>query len=112
MSDEQTTTTAREVPPLPKHAWIMRAPVISTAHIKKESFDSLSSNPLGFDQESGLFVLPAPDGLMVYASDIEEINDLPDELQACLTWSITHGFEWLRFDRDGDRIDGLPVFDW
>lgn len=100
------------VPPLPAGAWIMRAPVISTRHLNQKVVKDLAADPPGFNELSGLFVLPAPDGLLVYASDIQEINDLPDELQACLRWSITHGFEWLRFDADGDVIEGLQTFDW
>lgn len=112
--------TSGGVPPLPDGVWIMRLPVISTAHVEQATMNLLSH-----DNDFDLKVIPYPEGAIISIptcwtddGDPDEIdpddadNGLPTELAACLRWAGSHGFYWLRLDSDGDVIEGLRTFDW
>lgn len=85
----------------------MRVPVLSTAHIKENTLEKLASAPEEFlviDYEEGAFVRINP-----YSP-----SKPPPEIRLLVKW-LRHAFPkqwWIRLDRDGDIIDGLPVYDW
>jgi len=113
------------VPAMPSEWWIMRAPVICTNHVDQVTMKVLSDCDAGNDNDFDLTVIPYPEGVMVrvpgswvcrgQGADDEEGPEegvMPEALLACLKWAGAHGFDWLRFDRDADEVDGLPTFDW
>lgn len=54
-------------------------------------------------------------GWFVYCVDENSGTDeyvYPDDLWGVMCFARKHGFYWVRFDRDGDCIDGLPTYDW
>lgn len=90
--------------------WTMTVPVISTAHIKKETADKL-----GFGEASGYCVFPLCDGYMLYVGDVTEAEDNTfeeEDLAAVAKWAHENGSNgWVRIDSSGDTYD-LPQYDW
>lgn len=89
--------------------WTMTVPVISTAHMPSE--DAFHHLPQRFTR-----VAEFPEGVFVYVGtkDPAEWDAVP-WFQRIMTWFRTsYGPDqsWIRFDRDGDQIKGLDVFDW
>ena len=92
---------------------VMCAPVISDLHIKPATRLMISDdrNALGLHRlvyERGALVFAHGEAALQGDADYE---DIPTDLAECIRWAWSEGFEWLRFDLDGDVIAGLPVFD-
>ena len=89
-----------------KNRWMMHVPVLSTSHIKHETLNNLGSEFQVLNMKEGAFVWI---GSNAYAS-----ANTPEELQPVIRWmNNTYPKEWwVRFDRDGDIIPELPVFEW
>jgi len=89
--------------------WRMVVPVISTAHLPREhALDELRDE---FSQ-----LLEYTEGVMVcVGSDTPEVWERSPWFADVLRWfRANYGADqtWIRFDRDGDLIEALPVFDW
>lgn len=86
--------------------WMMHVPVLSTSHIKQETLNNLGSEFQVLTLNEGAFVWIGSDA---YAS-----ANTPEELKPVIRWmNNTYPKEWwVRFDRDGDIIPELPVFEW
>lgn len=82
-------------------------------------------DPEQANAEYGLVTSPISDhGLLLYVGTFDdrvnerfELGDradrVPAELVKALEWAHEGGYrDWIRCDRDGDLIDGLPVHDW
>lgn len=82
--------------------WEMNVPVLSTSHIQQGTLVKLDPRTVA-DYEEGAFVHL---GLCK--------TSLPDELVPVKTWFFRNypSQRWIRFDRDGDVVDGLPTYDW
>lgn len=98
--------------------WVMRVPVISTAHLTEDVARELSETLPGEDFH-GLLNAVTPFGGFVACDDPDspgdlggEIGPLPKCLRDCFRWANREGFEWVRFDADGDQIGELPVYEW
>lgn len=85
----------------------------STAHLTNELFWKLADGEVPYivsDPKSmkgevlGLFV-HVPEGL-----DEEEEKEIPQELNPIIDYARKNGCWWIQFDRDGEIIDGLPVY--
>jgi len=89
--------------------WTMTVPVISTAHMPSE--DAFHHLPQRFTR-----VAEFPEGFFVYVGTNDPAEwDAVSWFQRLLTWFRTsYGPDqgWIRFDHDGDKIEGLDVFDW
>lgn len=101
---------AKKIPPSGRdlrRLWVMRVPVLSTAHIKHNTLEKLASAENEFrviDYEEGAFVRINP----------RNFSKVPPEIRRLVKW-FTQAFPkqwWIRLDRDGDVIPGLPVYDW
>ena len=90
--------------------WTMTVPVISTAHIKKETADLLD---LG--EASGYCVYSLCDGYMLFVGDPSEAEENTfeeEDLEAIANWARANGSNgWVRIDSTGDIYD-LPKYDW
>ncbi len=87
--------------------WVMRVPVLSTAHIKRDTLEKLAS-------EEEYLVLDYEEGAIVRISPRDYSSNPPPEIRHLVKW-FRRAFPkqwWIRFDRDGDEIPGLPVYDW
>jgi len=36
---------------------------------------------------------------------------LPDDLLAVVNYASREGFDWIKFDADGERYDKLPIYE-
>lgn len=91
--------------------WIMKVPVLSTAHVSRECADELdraAHKALLGD------VINMPDGWLIYASSLgAPDNALTNpNLLRLREWAYPKGYEWIRLSPDGDVYDELPTFDW
>lgn len=80
---------------------------ISTGHLTKETVNGWAvaeEYPVIANYEYGLFVAVA-DATFV-------LSDFPADLATCIDYAKKHGASVIRFDRDADRIDELPFFEW
>ena len=91
--------------------WIMHVPVISTGHLTEETANTEVT--LDFEGPGGLYVVATPGDFMVYNSGhVSEDPEIPNDLKQVLAWAEANGYEWVRFNADGDRIEELPWYEW
>lgn len=93
---------------------------LSTGHLRRATLNELAGcsgavrAPAGWpamtiaDYLYGVFVT-VPD---LWASDVAaQAKHMPADLLACLKHAHKQGIQLLRFDSEGDELDGLPVYD-
>lgn len=86
--------------------WIMRIPVVSTAHVRQDTLDKLA-----LAQE--FRVIDYYEGAFVWVG-MQAYSNAPEEMKPLVEW-FSNAFPkewWIRLDRDGDLIPGLPVYEW
>lgn len=89
---------------------VMKAPVLSTAHISMESNERLLSEANQVD-----LVIRMPYGFLIFVGDGEDggmFDHYPQDVQDCARWCIEQGYTWLRLDSIGDEVPGLPTYEW
>lgn len=87
--------------------WIMEAPVLSTAHIKRETDEWLAANIDKF----GVSLSPvAPGWFLSTLGDLPE--GTPDDLTQIIEWAQAQYLYWVRLDPDGSIYRELPTYDW
>lgn len=92
---------------------VMHAPVISDIHLDPATRAKISEDRNVF----GLHRFVYDRGVFVFACDETtfhartEYDDIPSDLADCFRWAWGEGFEWIRFDADGDVIASLSVFE-
>lgn len=92
--------------------WVMRVPVISTAHITPAVGQELHELLPG-EEFYDTPCMGGAHGSMLYCADTDNLpEDAPQCLRDVLAWARGEGFDWVRLDADGDSIDGLPEFAW
>ena len=86
-----------------KDAWVMIVPVLSTSHMPAfDAWEDSAPFEVCMNEYTGFIC-------------IEEEKDLPDWLIPIAQWVNTTYVArcaWVRFDPDGDIIDGLPTYNW
>lgn len=92
---------------------VMHAPVISIFHLDNITRLKLSDDRNVFDlyrfvYDRGVFVFACDETVFLVQPHRE---DIPTDLAGCFRWAWGNGFEWIRFDIDGDVIASLPTFD-
>lgn len=98
--------------------WIMTVPVVSTAHVKPDTYKSLE-----FGESAGIQTYSLGDsGLLIFCGDAEDtfpdgsheddFEDWPD-ITEVMRWARKNGANgWVRLDSSGDVIDALPQYNW
>lgn len=92
---------------------VMHAPVISDIHLDAATRVKLLQDRNVF----GLRRFVYDQGVFVFASDETTLHthvdyeDIPSDLADCFRWAWAEGFEWIRFDSDGDVVASLSVFE-
>ena len=85
---------------------ITKAPCLSTAHLKPETVIHIvtlvGDNTMVAEYEYGFFI---------YIGE-EPVPGWPEDLEAAAKLARDHGYTWLRFDADGDDVEGLVVYEW
>ena len=92
---------------------VMHAPVISDIHLDASTRAKITDdrNVLGlhrFVYDHGVFVFACGETTLHTHADYE---DIPSDLANCFRLAWGEGFEWIRFDADGDVIASLSVFE-
>lgn len=83
-------------------SWTMKVAVISTAHHPQ----GWRATPQDYFFETG----DEADGVIVYIADL--IKEDPAWLRDLAVPLLAGGYEWVRFDRDAEVVEGLPTLKW
>jgi hypothetical protein len=88
---------------------IERMLVLSTAHVTLETSIEFEDGDVG----SHKFVSSYGFGCWVRpsAEDLDYVN-APEDLEVVLKFAQRYDCRWVRFDTDGPRIPGLPLYSW
>lgn len=81
---------------------------LSTGHVSKETAEWLDENP------KDLIMYPKGEyGWIVYAMQ-EELKsyNYPKDLVKVIKYAKKNGCVWIMFDRDGDQVDKLKLYNW
>lgn len=85
---------------------------ISTAHITEADAKALKEMVEHWNPALIVYEL-AEYGWLIYVSQFPLLNaNISPELQHLLEAARAQGCTFLRLDRDGPVIDGLPTFEW
>jgi len=87
--------------------WVLAAPTISTNHFPKECLEDIEAAAVFANEE----------GIVLHLRDVSEGDrystiPLNHEEIATLDRFKVLGYTHVRFDRDGDIIEGLPTYTW
>lgn len=84
-------------------------PVISTGHVDETTADLFTR--LGAKND-WCHCLGWQYGWVLYLDDVDE--EAPQCLRDIADWLQKHGFHdrWVRLDRDADKADDLPFYEW
>jgi hypothetical protein len=98
---------------------------LSTAHMTEKESKLLAAMAKSHAHEPGCTALWVSDtgyGYLIRVNlDPEYVEqqdqdiideDLSDGILGTVRFARYHGARWLRFDRDGDIVNGLPTWDW
>lgn len=97
---------------------VMRLPVLSTAHLTAEEGARHSA-------DWPTHCLESEHGFVVYFGTFYQLREsievhagAPDACEQwagflhCAKWAEARGFEWIRFDSDGEKRDDLHAYEW
>ena len=93
--------------------WIMKVPVVSTAHITLETDKWMLE--MSNDERDRYMIHHICGGWMIYVGEEPDNIDesFPEDLKKLMAWCQEYHFTWLRLDQDGDLIeDKFPTYDW
>lgn len=82
---------------------------ISTGHVSRETAAKLEHGGACF---LSIFAKGEYGWFIFVARDDDSMGGAPPDLAACIAKARALGCDWLCLDRDGDELDGLPVYDW
>jgi hypothetical protein len=97
---------------------------LSTAHVSVETRDWLNAQGLvaalaesGDDPTPAIPIARHAYGWFVYADEEVMQSDkpplgIPADLWICMKIARVHDCEYILFDADAGKIEGLPTFDW
>lgn len=91
---------------MPDAIQIDRMMTVSTAHLSAKTRRVLEFSPI---EQLPFAGGPTDCGWFAYCWD-ENDDGTPDDIFAAMTFARSHGCEFIRFDRDGPVVDGLPVY--
>lgn len=80
---------------------------LSTGHVTQETCNEWAwqeIHPVIGTDEYG-FVVAVPD-------EEYDISHVPQDLQEVIAYARKLGCSLIRFDSDGDQVEGLPFYDW
>lgn len=99
--------------------------VLSTAHLTSEMGKTLldmgaedETKPLYGDWRDHIRVAQHAFGhwirLPIHDQKEEErrMKEIPDCLQQCLRHAKQYGADWVNFDRDGEAVPSLQIYEW
>lgn len=87
--------------------------VLSTTHVSEETAAMIDAAAAGRDfpfapefsrNEGWMFYCYKPDEV--------DLSKRPADLVKVMEFARACGCQWVMFDRDGDTVDGLPIYEW
>ncbi|MFJ3463566.1 hypothetical protein [Achromobacter spanius] len=94
-------------PSLPAIPQRLVSVVLSTAHVPDEACARDYLNEMGVSMEFG-WLWKVPPRL----AEVRECLVVPAWLQPILAYADSNGIDRIEFDKDGDVIEGAPIYDW
>jgi hypothetical protein len=89
--------------------WTDTVPVLANNHLPQAVFDKFQLEIYRGERAGAAY----REGMWVFMGSGDEENGIPQEMRAVFDWCRKHGFsEYVRFDIDGDVIEGLPRSEW
>lgn len=87
--------------------------VASTGHVSEETRDWLKQQVwLALeDYWPAIPIMGGAYGWQFYAQE-EPDEAVPDEIKGLMTFARAQGADWVELDADGDKIEGLPTWEW
>lgn len=85
--------------------WIMRVPVLSSAHLSFRTTKDLVEGKYE-DQP----VAPYAEGVFLWVDYEEAPPGFPKDLKLLIEWARKHKYAWVRLDADGDVRRNLPTY--
>ena len=82
---------------------------ISMAHITEETDNELQHNPDKFEE---LFYYETGSEYIIWAMPHSTLEDIPEDLKACLEFARQNDCQCLCLDCDGEEVPELPTYDW
>lgn len=97
-------------------AYTERTLLVSTAHVTEAtrlSLDGLSPDDanvsfMAWEYGWSIPTCQVDDDV----AEQESIDIIPAEVLAILRFACSHGFHWVRFDRDADVLPPFQTYDW
>ena len=81
--------------------YVLQIPLLCITHVPPD-FQVSKSGYLYAEYDRGFFIFTGED----------YFEDEPQWIINLRKWARPHGFDWVRFDSDGDEVEGLEVFTW
>lgn len=92
--------------------WVMRCPMITTAHLTQDVAQALADTPPGEDFYGAPCMIGSHGGMICTSASLVLSSDAPESLRRVVAWARREGFDWLRVDADGDQIGELMIYEW
>jgi hypothetical protein len=108
---QQLTTQSHTAQVCRSRLWKVEMPVLSTAHITRETNELLLAQGDSVPWMS-CAVYDVGYFISVPLDDSHHLCPPPQDLIAIWNWAREHGYQWIRLDAAGDQIDALPSHDW
>jgi hypothetical protein len=86
---------------------------VSTEHITEDTTNFIDDESV--DTETNQLIVYKEDeyGWFIYTGfDIEEVKSIPEDLKKLIKFAKGNDCDWLRIDRDGRLVNGLPTYNW
>jgi hypothetical protein len=86
--------------------------VISTSHLPEDAMNRLKRQAEVEGRAPAVTrAIPHDYGVIVFVSELENTTQEP-ELQAVIDYVRKSGCYWINLDRDADKIEDLPTWEW
>jgi|GEM_PF-3934076 len=88
--------------------WIMKVPVLSSAHLSMRTTRALVEG-----KYDAALIAPYAEGMFIWMGFADPIVGLPRDLKLLILWAREQRVEWIRLDAIGETLtDVLPTYPW
>jgi len=87
---------------------IQKLMVMSSAHLTRKTLYDIEMDHVrvvAYPNEYGAFVM------VEFDPTLNDFKGQPKDLKACRELANSFGCSWIKFDRDGPAVRGLPIYD-
>lgn len=86
---------------------VIRVADLSTGHVTRETMDDLQADIAAQARAGATY----PEGCWLFVPEDADEDEAPS-LRAVFSWARKNGFDWIRLDADGCRVEDLPFYEW